>query len=165
MKTDVNFPQSGLDLSPYVSADSPKSVAAALAKSVGTGDHAIGGGVGAGGTVMADDLTSGEGGYVDLFGTRPVYDLVGVSNHHGNLHGGHYVAHCRVAAESRSGSEQQDGSNGAKLKASKSNPRGASKDVDVERWLLFNDSHVSDVSVDSAGGPTAYVLFYKLRDS
>lgn len=182
MKTDVNFPLCGLDLAPYVSADSPTSVAVALAKSVGTGDLAIGGGAGAGGAVMADDPTSGEGGYVDLFGTRPVYDLVGVSNHHGNLHGGHYVAHCRVGgalSASDSGSENRIRSGGSVEKQNSDTSTAAAgnttnhysktkllqNDKDVERWLLFNDAHVSDVSADDAGGPTAYVLFYKLRDS
>lgn len=71
---------------------------------------------------------------------EPVYDLIGVSNHHGNLHGGHYVAHVNVNA----GDKQ-------------SNPENS-------KWMCFNDSRVSNAIPTSIAGPTAYVLFYRLRE-
>lgn len=66
----------------------------------------------------------------------PNYDLIGVSNHHGNLHGGHYIAHV-------------DTNCGEKSSA---------------RWMCFNDARVSAANANSIAGPTAYVLFYKMRD-
>jgi hypothetical protein len=69
---------------------------------------------------------------------EPVYDLISVSNHHGNLNGGHYIAHV-------------DTNYGRK---SEKNPR----------WMCFNDARVSNASSTSIAGPTAYVLFYRLRE-
>lgn len=67
----------------------------------------------------------------------PVYDLIGVSNHHGSLNGGHYIAHVDTSY---------------------------SKDGQSPRWMCFNDARVSQANPNSISGPTAYVLFYKLRD-
>jgi ubiquitin C-terminal hydrolase len=68
----------------------------------------------------------------------PIYDLIGVSNHHGTLNGGHYVAH----VDTDYGRSQ-----------------GRSP-----RWVCFNDARVSLAQAAHIAGPTAYVLFYKLRD-
>ena len=74
----------------------------------------------------------------------PIYDLLGVSHHSGGMHGGHYIAHVdtSLAADDR----VTAGSTG-----------GGS------RWMCFNDSRVSPTSTASLAGPSAYVLFYKLR--
>ena len=69
----------------------------------------------------------------------PLYDLIGVSNHQGSLHGGHYIAHVDT--------------NGGDRSTNKS-----------ARWMCFNDARVSNANASSIAGPTAYVLFYKLRE-
>jgi ubiquitin C-terminal hydrolase len=72
----------------------------------------------------------------------PVYDLAGVANHSGGMNGGHYIAHV-------------DGSDDPATK------RDLSSDKD---WLCFNDNRVSQSSISSAGGSSAYMLFYRRRD-
>lgn len=67
---------------------------------------------------------------------KPLYDLVGVSNHTGGLGGGHYIAHA----------DTQSGMAG----------KGA-------RWMCFNDARVLEATATDLAGPTAYVLFYHLR--
>lgn len=74
----------------------------------------------------------------NLRGIQPMYDLVGVSNHHGSLNGGHYIAHV-------------DTNNGYVVNHG-------------QRWMCFNDSRVSNANASSIAGPTAYVLFYRLRE-
>ena len=37
-------------------------------------------------------------------------------------------------------------------------------DGKVARWMCFNDARVSVANASSIAGPTAYVLFYKLRE-
>jgi len=77
---------------------------------------------------------------------NPVYDLIGVSNHSGGMGGGHYTAHCEV-------------SNNAAASV-----RGAPSHV--AQWMCFNDSKVSKAKTSSAiAGPSAYLLFYQLRES
>jgi ubiquitin C-terminal hydrolase len=68
----------------------------------------------------------------------PIYDLVGVSNHHGTLNGGHYVAHVDTEFGQSKGQSP--------------------------RWICFNDARVSLANAANIAGPTAYVLFYKLRE-
>jgi hypothetical protein len=70
--------------------------------------------------------------------TTPIYDLIGVSNHHGSLNGGHYIAHVDTSYAASKGQ--------------------------APRWMCFNDARVSQANVNSISGPTAYVLFYKLRE-
>lgn len=70
----------------------------------------------------------------ELCGT--VYDLMGVSNHSGGLHGGHYIAHCDINAGLDCGS----------------------------KWMCFNDARASQATANSFSGPSAYVLFYRRRD-
>lgn len=65
------------------------------------------------------------------------YDLIGVAHHSGSLHGGHYVAHC-------------DTNGGHKGKS--------------PSWMCFNDARVSPTSSSAIMGPSAYVLFYRLKD-
>ncbi len=69
---------------------------------------------------------------------EPIYDLISVSNHHGSLNGGHYIAHV-------------DTNYGRKTEK-------------VPRWMCFNDARVSNANANSIAGPTAYVLFYRLRE-
>jgi hypothetical protein len=69
----------------------------------------------------------------------PIYDLIGVSNHHGTLNGGHYVAHVDTDYGRSQGQSP--------------------------RWMCFNDARVSLAQAVHIAGPTAYVLFYKLRDA
>jgi ubiquitin C-terminal hydrolase len=108
LSTDVHFPLAGLDLSPYVSRD--------LASLLG-----------------ANEAPAGTASVRK----PPLYDLIGVSNHHGSLHSGHYIAHV-------------DTTGGRPDKA--------------RRWMCFNDSRVSAANASGIAGPTAYVLFYKLHE-
>lgn len=101
LSTDVNFPLTDLNLSPYVSADRPPDA---------PGPSSV-----------------------------PIYDLVGVANHSGTLHGGHYVAHVNTML---AGSGGDDGG----------------------RWICFNDARITQVNSSTISGPSAYVLFYKLRE-
>ncbi len=73
----------------------------------------------------------------------PIYDLAGVVNHSGDLNEGHYVAHV----------------DGSMDLAAKSNP---ASDQD---WFCFNDDRVSPSSIQSSCGPSAYMLFYRLRNN
>jgi len=70
----------------------------------------------------------------------PVYDLLGVANHSGGMNGGHYIAHVNASVD------------------------GAAASRDKE-WLCFNDCRISQTSVSSAGGSSAYMLFYKRRET
>ena len=72
----------------------------------------------------------------------PVYDLAGVTNHSGGMNGGHYIAHV-------------DANN---------DPANRGEHSCDKDWLCFNDCRVSQSSISSAGGPSAYILFYRLRD-
>jgi Ubiquitin carboxyl-terminal hydrolase len=65
----------------------------------------------------------------------PVYRLTGVANHSGGLNGGHYIAHVDTQAGSRDA-----------------------------RWMCFNDAYVAAATEGSFTGPSAYVLFYRLKD-
>jgi len=114
LSTDVHFPLSGLDLSPFVSSDVKL----------------------AGVNVAGKDWrrpTDSRSQPSD----PPVYDLIGVSNHHGSLHAGHYIAHVDI--------------------------NGGRPDQ-TPKWMCFNDARVSIASASSVSGPTAYVLFYKLKE-
>jgi ubiquitin C-terminal hydrolase len=60
------------------------------------------------------------------------YDLLGVSNHFGNLVGGHYTAVCKVPE-----------SNGSQ-----------------DQWIEYNDERVTKLSASSVASATAYILCY-----
>lgn len=167
LSTDVQFPLSGLDLSAYVSAD-VNIRGRRIEAHGGVSDNQLGGGAHAhrsaashnqqdnsvGSSYSSDDqssrslsvVDSGRGRSDSLGGTEgkppPIYDLVGVSNHHGGLNGGHYIAHVDTSHPRALG---VNGSNAA-------------------RWMCFNDSRVSNASAASIAGPTAYVLFYQMRE-
>ena len=108
VNTDVMFPMSELDMSPYISTDAPTS-------------------------------TNRNGA---------LYDLVGVSHHSGGLNGGHYTAHVDISG----------GDTGVQ-----------------SAWRFFNDARVSRVNTGGGsdrgsdtiqagiGGPSAYMLFYRMR--
>jgi len=97
LTTDIAFPINGLDLTPYTSPDSYKTL-------------------------------------TDQYKISPIYDLCSVSHHQGSLHGGHYIAHVDIKLD-----------NGQ------------------PRWVCFNDDQVDDISPNNISGPSAYVLFYKIR--
>lgn len=65
-----------------------------------------------------------------------IYDLVGVSNHSGNMNSGHYVAHVNT-----------------NMCVNDQEPR----------WVCFNDARVSLAHPSNIAGPSAYVLFYRQR--
>ena len=62
-----------------------------------------------------------------------IYDLYGVANHFGSLHGGHYIAYCKNYIENK--------------------------------WYEFNDSYVSEIDESKIVSSSAYVLFYKKRNT
>ena len=96
----------------------------------------------------------------------PVYDLIAVCNHHGNLHSGHYTAHVDVLNGSNGEGSHRDPngpivSSSSSMSSSHSN--SGSNGAATSKWMCFNDSRVSVANPSSALGPSAYVLFYKLR--
>ena len=64
-----------------------------------------------------------------------LYDLAGVCHHSGSMQGGHYVAHVNTKCHGD------------------------------DKWMCFNDTRVSGINPINIGGPSAYVLFYTLRNS
>ena len=62
-----------------------------------------------------------------------IYDLFAVSNHDGDLNGGHYYAYC--------------------------------KNIYENKWFEFNDSCVSEINENNIVSKSAYVIFYKKRNS
>ena len=105
----------------------------------------------------------------------PVYDLIGVSNHCGTLNGGHYIAHVDTHASvvGSNGSTAQ-GSKHGKPRERERNQEGeevdgggrlmSGRDGEDSRWVCFNDEHVSLASRSNLVGPSAYVLFYRLKE-
>lgn len=157
LSTDVHFPMAALDLSSYMSHDRPKPSSKlpsnnnhenpptqrdTPAEEVSYGLSSLPPVNNVQGRAPSVAPTPAPG--TEL--TRPVsgeepppiYDLIGVSNHHGTLNGGHYVAH---------------------VDTDFGRSRGQSP-----RWVCFNDARVSLAQAAHIAGPTAYVLFYKLRD-
>jgi ubiquitin C-terminal hydrolase len=73
----------------------------------------------------------------DIPSRKYLYDLTGVAHHSGSLNGGHYIAH--VDTRDAHSSSQN--------------------------WVCFNDSRVSPTSSAAIGGPSAYILFYRLKST
>ena len=105
----------------------------------------------------------------------PVYDLIGVSNHCGTLNGGHYIAHVDTHASVVGGNwstavggprgrnrpaERQRNQEGEEVDA----PGDREEQGGESRWVCFNDEHVSLASKSNLVGPSAYVLFYRLKE-
>ena len=82
------------------------------------------------GSYMSEDAAAG-------FAEDPSYDLYAVSNHFGNLVGGHYTTFCRANSEA----------------------------AGRRQWLLLNDEAVARLtSKDQVACPNAYMLFYCRKD-
>lgn len=136
LSTDVHFPLAGLDLSPYVSPDLPPPAPPAAGVSVSHSNAQDS-------TALAISTHTPhmqQHHDPDQSAARPppLYDLIGVSNHHGSLNSGHYIAHVDTTGGGR---------------------------AEKSRWMCFNDSRVSAAQAGSIAGPTAYVLFYRLQQS
>lgn len=86
-----------------------------------------------------------------------VYDLTGVVHHSGGINGGHYVAH--VA----DGQVDEEMTTGNLPSALSGKGKAATGTADDRSWVCFNDAHVSPISPKHITGPSAYMLFYKLR--
>lgn len=129
LSTDVHFPLAGLDLSPYVSPDLPPSVAPGSLNNANNAQEST--------ALTIATHNSSTAQPSENTRPAPLYDLIGVSNHHGSLNSGHYIAHVDTTGG----------------RAEKS------------RWMCFNDSRVSAANASSIAGPTAYVLFYRLQQS
>lgn len=132
LSTDVHFPLSGLDLSPYVSPDLPSAV---LAVSHNNAQESAALTIATHNAKPAASSSASIGAQAQPVRPPPLYDLIGVSNHHGSLNSGHYIAHVDTTGG----------------RAEKS------------RWMCFNDSRVSAANANGIAGPTAYVLFYRLK--
>jgi ubiquitin carboxyl-terminal hydrolase 31 len=130
LSTDVHFPLAGLDLTPFV-----RKIRGVAGEDVAV--EAVGGTVSSSGAVGKGERQELWKACHHMRTLPPVYDLVGVSNHHGSLNGGHYIAH----VDTNNGSNRQQ-----------------------PRWMCFNDARVSNAQATSIAGPTAYVLFYRLRE-
>ena len=115
----------------------------------------------------------------------PLYDLVGVSNHCGTLNGGHYIAHVDTNAGANSYRKHYSELQQQQQRQQRhcNQPLGNSESTDrvqspenttskesctddvASRWMCFNDEHVSSACTTNVIGPSAYVLFYRLRES
>ena len=97
------------------------------------------------------------------------YDLIGVSNHFGGLSGGHYVAHIDTNSKFQSNiSHPQRGENNSiptthDTSTVNNNCISSDNHSNEPRWMCFNDHHVTKAQPNMIAGPSAYVLFYKLR--
>lgn len=107
----------------------------------------------------------------------PIYDLTGVSHHCGTLSGGHYVAHVDTNPATKSSSDHHntadqsvDSTFRAELNSGSDSQDRCARDAssggqgEDARWMCFNDEQVSAASPVDIIGPTAYVLFYRLRE-
>jgi hypothetical protein len=101
------------------------------------------------------------------------YELFAVSNHYGNLVGGHYTAVCRApatpqtpAAEHPQPQQQQPP---PPKEAAAAAPAGAGKDGAKrgakELWYSCNDEAVTPLSAARVASPCAYILCYHRRDT
>ena len=111
---------------------------------------------------------------VNLF--PPLYDLIGVSHHCGTLNGGHYVAHVDTNPPTKPSDHHIhpiDISTDSNFRtdltsvgdSSERCVRDASSGHNEDsRWMCFNDEQVTPASPVDIIGPTAYVLFYRLRE-
>lgn len=157
IETAVDFPISGLDLSPYSTAGAFLSSSQAaqgqlcrVAESNTSAESRAN---------MPGELRNSTGDAGSRRGQEreaysrdshrkhsslqpPLYELYGVCNHTGGLEGGHYTAHCRHNVPSQGGSNPS--------------PR------DGGDWYTFDDARVSTVNPARIGGSAAYVLFYRL---
>lgn len=157
IQTTVDFPISGLDLSPYSTTSAFLSSSRAgqgqLHRGAENGASAESGGNMSG--ELRDstaDAGSRRGRERELYSRdshrkrssllSPLYELYGVCDHTGGLEGGHYIAHCR----------HNDPSSGG------TNPSPS----DGAEWYTFDDARVSRVNPARIGGSAAYVLFYRL---
>ena len=141
LSTDVHFPLTGLDLSPYISPDValPEMNNTSSTRSrQGSAQNNLQdmGFLSNNNCDSSAQATSTMQGDERRVQNLPLYDLIGVSNHHGSLHSGHYIAHVDTT--------------------------GGRRDC-ARRWICFNDSRVTAANATGIAGPTAYVLFYKLQ--
>ena len=82
------------------------------------------------------------------------YDLFAVSNHHGILGGGHYVAHGLVQ-------ETNQWCEGRAFPTKFVLPLHGSQSL---RRYNFNDAYVTPISPEDIVTPASYILFYRHRD-
>lgn len=68
--------------------------------------------------------------------TAGKYNLTAVSNHFGNMIGGHYTAYCKA-------------------------PQGYGKD---DQWFDYNDDKIHKVSASNVATAAAYILCYCRKD-
>lgn len=130
LSTDVLFPASGLNISPYLvpnniemnmDAEDPVTAANINVESDPSLNSPIT-------PISPSNLEEGTNA-----SNQVLYDLAGISHHSGSMQGGHYIAHVNT------------------------------KTHGDQRWMCFNDTRVSHISSNCIGGPSAYVLFYTLR--
>ena len=115
VNTDVLFPMSELDMSPYISTDAPSSIK----------DGAL-------------------------------YDLVGVSHHSGGLNGGHYTAHVDVTGGDSGVHPSWRFFNDARVSQVNTNPN-------PNPSVGGGNDNLNDAARAGIGGPSAYMLFYRMR--
>ena len=103
------------------------------------------------------------------------YELFAVSNHYGNLVGGHYTAFCKApsptdaaaaakdasAALGSSGAPQMEGKESVPKKGASSNKDGGAPSK--EPWFSYNDEVVTRINASNVASPCAYILCYHRR--
>lgn len=94
-------------------------------------------------------------------GSSATFDLIGVSNHSGNLGGGHYTALCKNFQVILAYRHRITPDAGPPPALSGPNTPAAMQDG---KWYDFNDSHVSVSREPNGASQSAYVLFYRRRD-
>ena len=96
------------------------------------------------------------------------YELFAVSNHYGNLVGGHYTAFCKapppggdLLQKDSGGSSAPAQKEGARKGASSSKDGGAA--ANKELWFSYNDEVVTKIGAANVASPCAYILCYHRR--
>lgn len=95
------------------------------------------------------------------------YDLFAVSQHFGNMVGGHYTATCMVPPPGADDKAATRGAGAGAKEVSKDSKDGAGGKEDPPRgpqWWTFNDDQVSRIAPQSVVSNTAYMLFYVRKD-
>ena len=87
------------------------------------------------------------------------YELFAVSNHYGNLVGGHYTAVCRAPALQQA-AEAPHQQQPAKEAAAPASGKDGAKRGSKELWYSCNDEVVTPLSAARVASPCAYILCY-----
>jgi ubiquitin carboxyl-terminal hydrolase 6/32 len=152
LNNHVDFPQDGLNLEPYL---------AEALKQKQNGQPSMPESVFQEGIMNATkDIIDEHGSSTTLGCTE--YDLYAVVHHVGALSGGHYVTTIRESRRPNVNGAAKIDSNDS----SSSSTTSSSNSNLSDRWWLYNDGQVTALTDnDDVTSASAYVLFYKRRDT